>query len=113
MTKLEEIRARVDNATPEPWVETDDGYVVAGDVYIHEPNNLGREVVAGELIPAEAMANVHLIAHAPQDIRYLLRLVEETQKALEEVLLPSDIRALLRRRELRRLRDALETKETP
>ncbi len=51
--------------TPGPWVYTDDGYVTAGEVYVHEPNNLGREIVEGEIIPAEVLANARLIAAAP------------------------------------------------
>ena len=53
------------NPTPGPWKYTDDGYVTAGETYIHEPNNLGREVIPGEIIPAEALANARLIAAAP------------------------------------------------
>ena len=50
--------------TPTPWVLTDDGYITAGDTYVWEPNNLGREVQEGEIIPAEVMANARFIVHA-------------------------------------------------
>ncbi len=53
------------NYTKGEWKATDDGYVFAGEKYVHEPNNLGFEIKQGGVIPQEVLANARLIAAAP------------------------------------------------
>ena len=75
--RIEEIRARLDAATPGPWrVAEDDAEVMC----IDQPNGNGRNFFHGES-PQEA-DDAEFIAHAPADIAFLLGRVEALTDAL-------------------------------
>lgn len=79
MGKLEEIRKRLEAATPWPWT-------VRHDQDIHEVishlDNTNSESIATLY---ELKETAELIAHAPSDLRLLLRIVERQREALEYV----------------------------
>lgn len=85
MSRLEEIRKRLEAATPGPWDsscynENNPSYSV----------NQSTKIIPAHLLPGESIAfqikkqsNAEFIAHAPEDIRWLLN---EINKLQEEVL---------------------------
>lgn len=72
--RLQEIRARLDAATPGPWEWREWS---CGDEAITGPDNTGFVVNVDETTPH---ADADLIAHAPADIAWLLEKVEELTK---------------------------------
>ena len=77
--RLQEIKSRLDAATPGPW-RTVRGHDELRGRYQVE----GRIIVAGKnLMKAE---DAELIAHAPEDLRFLLAEVERYRETLEGVL---------------------------
>jgi hypothetical protein len=78
-TKLAEIEARADAATPGPWeLKQGSGFVIEG-----KSGYITRDVcrLDGSTMSAfEQKANAELIANASQDIYALLRLVKEMRK---------------------------------
>lgn len=89
--RISEIKARLEKATPGPWVEYDAKvYVERGSVKIALP--MGRK-------------DAEFIAHAPEDIRFLLNVIEKLQMEIVKERL-GDIRKL--REENQRLREELE-----
>ncbi len=88
------------NYTKGEWKLTDDGYVIAGEKYVHEPNNFGFEIKAGAIIPKEVMANSRLIAAAPDMYEALKALIEAysighyaMDKVVEELVSPVLVKA--------------------
>jgi len=85
-TKLNEIRARLEAATPGPW------YVSQGNhnlIMAKVPNYYAYEVIAdaaqrGDFY-SKADVNAALIAHAPTDIAKLLAVVEVLSAGLQDL----------------------------
>lgn len=81
--RLDEIRARLDAATPAPWTRfarnasapDEDDWYLGHDV--HGPPRAQR----GQI---ERVADAELIAHAPDDLAHLLTLVDQLQGQLDE-----------------------------
>lgn len=61
------------------WKATDDGYVYAGEKYVHEPNNFGYEIKPGSIIPKEVLANTQLISAAPDMYQILKGLMNDPE----------------------------------
>lgn len=79
MTRLDEIKARLEKATPGPWaVAGRNGYLNQVEIAPAIATAYG----AGE----EVQANAALIAHAPADIAYLLGEVERLREVLTEIV---------------------------
>lgn len=101
--RLAEIRARLDAATPAPWTRfsrnssnpDEDDWFLGHDV--HGPPLAQR----GQF---ERVADAELITHAPDDLAYLLSLVDQLQGQLDEVTADRD---RFQRAENRRLEAAL------
>src|SRR5690606_38007039 len=82
--RLTEIRARLDAATPAPWTRfarnaaapDEDDWYLGHDV--HGPPRAQR----GQI---ERVADAELIAHAPDDLAFLLSLVDQLQGQLDAV----------------------------
>jgi hypothetical protein len=83
MSRLDEIRARLDAATPGPWT-----CEVGGDaVYINAAKTFSVTCLAAHYgdstilgCGGTGIANGHLIAHAPDDLRLLLDVAEAAQE---------------------------------
>jgi hypothetical protein len=80
MTRLDEIAARLADATPGPWETVPSwhpGYVAAFD------SSRGTQVVAeAHRSGLRLAANADLIAHAPEDLAALLAVAHAAQDAL-------------------------------
>lgn len=75
---MSEVRKRLEDATPGPWVP---GYPNAGLVHdINAVCTIRKEILAENIL---AIGDRELIANAPTDLRRLLEIVELQQKALE------------------------------
>lgn len=79
---LNEVRERLEKATPGPW-KRDLTSSVSMQVVAH-----GNDVVAyhsrhPRQVDERVVPNYELIAHAPTDLTLLLKIVEEQRKALE------------------------------
>ncbi len=70
MTRLEQIKSRLEKATPGPW-STDD-----------ESINCGSDTLA---LFSDKTSNLRFIANAPTDIKYLISQLKEASKILKEV----------------------------
>ncbi len=69
--RLQEIRARLDAATPGPWVRNYDN----GEVVVMDPDD-GRTMIGNVTFTR----NIDLIAHAPADIAWLLAALESERR---------------------------------
>jgi hypothetical protein len=79
--KLEEIKARINNATPGPWVfhpadECDDWIIYNSEFTFVKQDDSGVPV---------SKEDGALIANAPSDLTYLLALVEKYRAALNNI----------------------------
>lgn len=84
--QLAEIAARLDAATPGPWVQVKDIDAYAFRII---PSSIGRPIAMVNILAPDPVSDLHnaaLIAHAPTDLRALLdeveRLTEERDEAL-------------------------------
>jgi hypothetical protein len=105
VSRLDEIRARLEAATPGPWVVTKDMdcgapwlAVVAGDPdEFQKPRDYDRAMVASAL--REDGHNAALVSNAPADLAYLLgeveRLSEKIERADRGELTGDEFRAFL------------------
>lgn len=75
--RLQEIRARLDAATPGEWVIENDEYISALDGH-PSPHIIARVENDHPGCPHDADAD--LIAHAPDDLRWLLDRVAELEQ---------------------------------
>ena len=92
MTREEEIKARLDKATPSPWVATEgpvrcplcDG---EGDVDALTLDAVGPWAVTVQVYGVGTDFKDHetFLHHAPEDIRYLLARNEELQRRVEKM----------------------------
>jgi len=100
-SRLGEIKARLENATPGPWQEigtewTDDGVMVSGYVcYQSDVHQTQWSDITGDGVPA---ADAQFIAAAPADVGWLLEHVEQLQR--EVTRLNGNWAALSRERDL-------------
>jgi hypothetical protein len=78
--RLSEIRARLDKATPGPWEDYDPG---DGTHRLYAPNEVKLLGPLGEGRVLRA-ADAELIAHAPEDIRWLAGEVDRLRVLLSE-----------------------------
>lgn len=102
MTKLDEIRARWAKATPGPWeIEREEDDVVTHAISpcdLGYPSTIGplQDVVYRSMDVEQVEADAEAIAHAPEDIAFLLAEVERLQKLVplpaSEGLLPHEDR---------------------
>lgn len=82
MTKLDEIKSRLESASPGPWViieSTGDIFTPERDVLATVYDNPGEEV---------AISNQQLIGHAPEDISWLIGEVERLTAEKAELKAP-------------------------
>lgn len=81
--RLQEIRARLDAATPGPWENTDDWSVVTAVV-----RQRSKWLPDYEMLVADVgqPVNADLIAHAPADIAWLLDRLDELETERGAVL---------------------------
>lgn len=93
--RIQEIKQRHEAATPGPWthsrwapgyvVTDDDKFDVVASVFEYREDGTIEKKFCGE----KSLANREFIAHAPEDIAYLLSEVERLQtdiKAMKEAL---------------------------
>lgn len=74
MTRIDEIRQRLEKASPGPWqILPGNDRCISGTVISAADNRH----IATATRTTEERANADFIAHAPEDIEYLLALVEE------------------------------------
>lgn len=78
MTRLEDIAARLEAATPGPWRVYGANYIDAG------PNT---NLIANGSVPA--LGDAELIAHAPADLAALLAVVREVAALADSLETPS------------------------
>ncbi len=81
----EDYRREVPMYTKGEWKLTDDGYVTAGEKYVHEPNNFGFQIEAGAIIPKGVMANSRLIAAAPAMLEALREFMKAVDNGTERI----------------------------
>lgn len=85
MTHIEEIRDRLEKATPGPWIMDP---IRSGDkkIYINQPGDswerLEATVSRDDCDSEMALWNAKLIAAAPDDLAYLLSELDEAVKLL-------------------------------
>lgn len=72
MSRVEDIKARLDAATPGPW-----------EAQGQEDNDTGFDVVIKEVAVVQYRRDADLIAHAPTDLRDLLAIAEEARNVLQ------------------------------
>jgi hypothetical protein len=89
MTRLDEIAARVDAATPGPWERgiTTDGTRRVATILDGSTSGVEIEDIHTPYDPiatSETAANADLIAHAPEDIAALLDIVRAAQSVVGE-----------------------------
>jgi hypothetical protein len=78
MTRIDDIRKRLEAATPGPWEMNG-----SGPGYILEDATSGHAIRCEVCPPEETIPiDYEFIANAPTDIAYLLRLVEEYEAAM-------------------------------
>jgi hypothetical protein len=75
--RIAAIRARLEAATPGPWVHDEEGYMGCGEVYTMGEGVEGGNIAApsGDCYPRSGYSpkeDMEFIAHAPDDIAYLL-----------------------------------------
>jgi len=94
MSRLDQIRDRLQHATPGPWYEStsedyfDDGAVVVREGYDETsppPKMCRRVITVLTRIDDLATENAALIAAAPDDLAYLLACVDGLRGALEDI----------------------------
>lgn len=88
-TALDEIRARLDAATPGPWAHDDEGFMGCGQVYTANEDLYGGNIAApsGDLYPRAGYSpkdDMLFIAHAPADVARLLQALEATEGTLAQ-----------------------------
>ena len=85
MTKLEEIRKRLEKATPGPWYEIDqlgcDGLVYSESARYRDVETVCAAVISIGHYNAN-LDDIPFIANAPTDIDYLLRVVDELERVV-------------------------------
>ena len=84
MTRINDIRARCEAATPEPWHACD---LVDGDINDKHGNTVARVDPNLELDPLtpQAKANADFLLNARQDIPWLLSRVESLESCLRDL----------------------------
>ena len=94
MERLKKIRERLKKATPGPWTACCRGRCPCGQVWSQSADVPVLDVIRGEwgdpglpygkIESKQSTANALFIAHAPDDIAFLLSLVETREAAIAE-----------------------------
>jgi len=87
--RLDAITARLDAATPGPWFQHQDwidmGVPDASHTISSDPKPYGKFIASVGLQYDVKHGNANLVAHAPEDVAYLLALARKQAAALERV----------------------------
>ena len=81
MTKTEQIRKRLEAATPAPWFVKETAVTVT--IKKKRDNIVSMPKKCGWKMREQTNKDADFIAHAPEDIAYLLQQVEKLKEALE------------------------------
>jgi hypothetical protein len=88
---LQEIKERLEKATPGPWFVSEDGFSRKGEKTptVYAADNELRYIAKCNdglnINPTPNLSNAEFIAHAPEDIRRLLEEVERLKEAIGEI----------------------------
>ena len=81
MTRIDDIKARLDAATDGPWWDE------SGVIHAKAPHWTPEVHSCDHVAKADPHENATFIANAPADIAYLLRLVEELDESLDRLMI--------------------------